>query len=270
MKKIMKKAAAVLMTAVLAAGMSACAAAPDVTVSGSTSGMAQEAKEAVTTFRVGILSFVDDPSLDSMVKSIEERLDALGKQNNVKFDFSYDNCNEDPETLNRIVADFDTNGIDLMIGVATPVAMTMQSIAQGRNIPVVFAAISDDEGGYLDTNDILNILFAYLPDEEEVGVLYEMGEDYSKAGVDAATDYLDSTGIDYETIGIETANMVNDILVNGTVPSSIPLLTFDENQAATVNKEICDMLGLDYETVKEIYETVGPNISELTSSGGFN
>lgn len=51
--------------------------------------------------------------------------------------------------LNQIIANFMADKVDLMIGVATPVAVAMQAATEGTDIPVVFAAVSDPVGAGL-------------------------------------------------------------------------------------------------------------------------
>ena len=42
----------------------------------------------------------------------------------------YDNCNADANVMNQIIANFAADNVDLMVGVATPVAMAMQSATE--------------------------------------------------------------------------------------------------------------------------------------------
>ena len=53
-------------------------------------------------------------------------------------------------------------------------------------------------------------------------------------------------GVDYANLGVETANMVADILLNGADPATLAVKTFD-NGTATINTEICTELGYDYD-----------------------
>ena len=59
-------------------------------------------------------------------------------------------------------------------------------------------------------------------------------------------------GVDYANLGVETANMVADILINGADPATLAVKTFD-NGTATINTEICAELGYDYDTVAEAF-----------------
>ena len=86
---------------------------------------------------------MDDASLNQIVDNIKTQLVAIGQEKGVTFEISYDNCNADSAVLNQIIANFIADKVDLMIGVATPVAVAMQAATEGTDIPVVFAAVSD-------------------------------------------------------------------------------------------------------------------------------
>lgn len=95
------------------------------------------------TYKIGICNYVDDASLNQIVDNIKNRLGEIGEEKNVEFKISYDNCNADANLMNQIIANFIADDVDLMVGVATPVAMAMQSATEDNQIPVVFAAVSD-------------------------------------------------------------------------------------------------------------------------------
>lgn len=138
------------------------------------------AENAEKTFTVGICNFVDDASLNQIVGNIKVQLDKIGKEKNVAFVVKYDNCNMDPNVMSQIIAGFTADKVDLMVGVATPVAMAMQAATEDSKIPVVFAAVSDPVSAelvssleapganitgtsdYLDTKAIFNLILATL------------------------------------------------------------------------------------------------------------
>ena len=154
-----------------------------------------------TVYKIGICNYVDDASLNQIVENIEAQLAALESEYNVTFEISYDNCNADANVLSQIVANFVADEVDLMIGVATPVAMTMQAATEGTDIPVVFAAVSDPlstglveslenpgsnvtgTSDALDTEAILNLMLLADPDLETVGLLYDVGQDASTTAI---------------------------------------------------------------------------------------
>lgn len=356
MKKTMKKITAAALSLTLALSLAACSGGNGSSASG---GGSSSGGESGTVYKVGICNYVDDASLNQIVDNIQTQLAALGEQYNVTFDISYDNCNRDATVLNQIIANFLSDDVDLMVGVATPVATAMQAATEDSQIPVVFSAVSDPvstgvvesleapganitgTSDYLDTNAIMDLIFAANPDTKKIGLLYDQGQDSSATPIAHAKEYLDSKGIqyvertgtttdevmlaaqalvsdgvdavftptdntimtaelaiyetfidagiphytgadsfalngaflgygvDYANLGVETANMVADILVNGADPATTPVKTFD-NGTATVNTETCAALGLDYDTIAETFAPLCTKVASITTAESFD
>ena len=166
-------------------------------------------------FKIGICNYVDDASLNQIVDNIQSRLKEIGEDKDVTFDVSYDNCNADANVMEQIISDFQADNVDLMVGVATPVAMRMQSATEGTDTPVVFSAVSDPVGSglvedldapganitgtsdYLDTASIMKLIQAVDPDVKKIGLLYDKSQDSSKVPVADAIAYCEENGIEY-------------------------------------------------------------------------
>lgn len=217
-KNMLSRVLTLALAALLALSLFACGKKSDDNSTGS-SGSA--------SYQVGICSYADDASLNQIVDNIESRLKAIGQEKGVTFEISYDNCNTDSAVLNQIIANFMADKVDLMIGVATPVAVAMQAATEGTDIPVVFAAVSDPVGAglvesleapganitgtsdYLDTDAILDLIFAANPDAKSIALLYDLGQDSSAAPIRNAKAYLDKRGVSYkEYNGTPTDNTV--------------------------------------------------------------
>lgn len=178
------------------------------------------------TVKVGICNYVDDASLNQIVENIQARLKEIGGEKGVAFDVSYDNCNADANLLTQIISNFIADDVDIMIGVATPVAMAMQAATEDNGIPVVFAAVSDPVGAglvesmeapgsnvtgtsdYLDTAAVMQLITAADPDVKNVALLYDIGQDSSTAAIAHAKEYLDANGIAY---GEYTGTTVDEV-----------------------------------------------------------
>ncbi len=178
------------------------------------------------TVKVGICNYVDDASLNQIVENIQARLKEIGDEEGVAFDVSYDNCNADANLLTQIISNFIADDVDIMIGVATPVAMAMQAATEDNGIPVVFAAVSDPVGAglvesmeapgsnvtgtsdYLDTAAVMQLISAADPDVKNIALLYDIGQDSSTAAIAHAKEYLDANGIAY---GEYTGTTVDEV-----------------------------------------------------------
>ena len=169
--------------------------------------------EKKADYTIGICNYVDDASLNQIVANIEARIAAVAAERGVTVQVKTDNCNADANVMNQIIANFIADRVDLMIGVATPVAMAMQTATEDNGIPVVFAAVSDPVSAglvasleapgsnitgtsdYLDTEAVLRLIFALDPDVKSVGLLYDIGQDASTTAIAAAKKALAAKGV---------------------------------------------------------------------------
>lgn len=331
-------------------------AASESSVSSEKSTASEESSGA--SYTIGICNYVDDASLNQIVENINARLAEIESEQGITINVKYDNCNADANVMNQIIANFAADNVDLMVGVATPVAMAMQSATEDSKTPVVFAAVSDPVGAglvasleepgsnvtgssdNLDTNSVMNLIFAQNPDAKKIGLLYDVGQDSSTAAIEHAKAYLDDKGVeyvertattaeevalaaqalvsdgvdavftptdntimkaelaiyetfadagiphytgadsfalngaflgygvDYANLGRETADMIASILTEGKDPATTPVITFD-NGTATVNTEICEKLGLDFDTISEAFAPYCTRVEEITTAESF-
>lgn len=335
---------------------SSSSAASESSVSSEKSTASEESSGA--SYTIGICNYVDDASLNQIVENINARLAEIESEQGITINVKYDNCNADANVMNQIIANFAADNVDLMVGVATPVAMAMQSATEDSKTPVVFAAVSDPVGAglvasleepgsnvtgssdNLDTNSVMNLIFAQNPDAKKIGLLYDVGQDSSTTAIEHAKAYLDDKGVeyvertattaeevalaaqalvsdgvdavftptdntimkaelaiyetfadagiphytgadsfalngaflgygvDYANLGRETADMIASILTEGKDPAATPVITFD-NGTATVNTEICEKLGLDFDTVSEAFAPYCTRVEEITTAESF-
>ena len=223
MKKSLKKLFAGALAAVSLLALAACGGSDSPKVTDT-----PDAVDDIKTYKIGLCNYVDDASLNQIVDNIRTRLDEIGEDKGVSFEILYDNCNADANVLSQIVANFQADSVDLMIGVATPVAIAMQTATEGTETPVVFSAVSDPlsaglvesleapganitgTSDYLDTASIMNLIFAQNPDADMIGLLYNVGQDSSTTPIAAAKAYLDDKGVAYKEY---TGTTVDEIIL---------------------------------------------------------
>ncbi len=237
-----KKTAALFMTAVMTAALVGCggagaqesadapqesdaaaqdgAEAADGADAGTADADAQESAEpaedaAGASYKVGIVQYVDDASLNQIEAAIEAELDAKAAELGVTFDYAdyVYNGQADATVLNQIATELVASEVDVIVPIATPVAMIMQNATADNQIPVVFSAVSDPVGAglaesmeapgsnitgtsdALDTEAIMDLMFAANPDIKKVGLLYSKSEDSSTQPVKDATAYCEAKGV---------------------------------------------------------------------------
>lgn len=170
-----------------------------------------------TVYKVGIVQYVDDASLNQIEKAIEAELDAKGAELGVTFDYADYTYNgqADSSTLNQIATDLVAEKVDVIIPIATPAAMIMQNATEDNQIPVVFSAVSDPVSAglvadlnapganitgtsdALDTTAVMKLITAANPDVKKIGLLYDKSQDSSKVPVADAIAFCEENGIDY-------------------------------------------------------------------------
>ena len=173
----------------------------------------EDTKAEGKTYKVGIVQFVDDASLNQIEAAIEAELDAKATELGVKFDYTLYNGQADGTTLNQIGAELVSKGVDLIVPIATPAVKIMQSATEDTEIPIVFSAVSDPVGAgivdsldapggritgtsdALNTKGLLDLMLAQNPDTKTVGLLYSKSEDSSKQPIEDAKAYLEGKGI---------------------------------------------------------------------------
>ena len=168
-------------------------------------------------YKVGILQFVDDASLNQIEAAIEAELDARSVEGEDTFVYEGNvyNGQADSTTLNQMTTQMIADEVDVIIPIATPAAQIVQAATEDNQLPVVFSAVSDPEGAglvesmeapganitgtsdALNTNAILDLMLTANPDIKSVGLLYSQSEDSSKQPIADAKAYLDEKGIAY-------------------------------------------------------------------------
>ena len=168
-----------------------------------------------SVYRIGICNYVDDASLYQIVQNITDELKVLSARDDVTIEIDYQNCNADANVLNQIIANFIADDVDLMVAVATPVALAMQSATEDNQIPVIFAAVSDPfaaglvdsleapgknisgTSDFLDTTAIMNLIVSLLGENAKVGLLYDLSQDSSLTSISDAKAFLKSHNLEF-------------------------------------------------------------------------
>lgn len=215
MKKVISLVLSVMMMLTMFAGCKASGtaetAAPTVAPTSSTAAeTAADTTPAAQEFNVAIVQQLDHASLDEIRTAIVAQLQALAEEKGVKVNIQEFNGQNDATVLNQIGAQVVGDGVDLIIPIATLAAQCMVTAADGTDIPIVYAAISDPEAAgltglsnvtgtsdALNTAFILDMMLAANPDIKTVGLLYSNSEANSATPIAEAKAYLKEKQIDF-------------------------------------------------------------------------
>ena len=217
----MKKFVAVLSAAAMMTSLAACGSTADTTSSAavSTESTAAEATTDAKSYKIAVVQQLDHASLDEIRTAVEAELDAKAAEKGITIEYKDFNGQNDATTLNQIGTQVVSDGYDAVIPIATLAAQCMATACESTKTPVIYAAISDPAAAdltdidyvtgtsdALNTQSIMDMMFAVQPDIQTVGLLYSNSEANSTTPIAEAKAYLDAKGIAY----VEKTGNTND------------------------------------------------------------
>ena len=275
----MKKLIAVMLSIVMILSLTACASSePAATEAPATQAGVQ------TEFTVAIVQQLDHSSLDEIREAIKAQLNALADPSNYTITIEEYNGQNDASMLNQIGTQVVSDGVDMIIPIATLAAQSMVTAADGTDIPIVYAAISDPEGAgltdiptvtgvsdALNTGFIMDMMFAADPAIQTVGLLYSNSEINSEAPIRDAKAYLDAKGIAYVE---KTGNTANEVIAAASdlVGRVDAVFTPTDNVVMATEAAVAELLneagiphytGADSFVLSGAFTTCGVNYTEL-------
>ena len=173
------------------------------------------------TYTVGIGQFAQHGSLDNCYQGFVEGLAEAGlvEGENLKIDLQ--NAQADMGIAQQIAAQFASAKVDMMVGIATPMAQACYNAAAGA-IPTIFTAVTDPvaagfasadgtaAGEVTGTSDALPIkaqletIRAMLPDAAKIGILYTTSEVNSISAIEIYKSLAGDYGFEIVESGIST------------------------------------------------------------------
>lgn len=264
----MKKVISVLLSLVMICVFTGCAASDD-----SSDG-----------FTVAVVQQMDHSSLDEIRTAITTQLNALAEEKGIAITIEEYNGQNDSSVLNQIGAQVVSDGVDMIIPIATTAAQCMVTAADGSNIPIVYAAISDPESvgltgmdtvtgtsDALNTAFILDMMLAAQPDVKTVGLLYSNSEANSATPIAQAKAYLEEKGIAYLE---KTGNTTDEIVsaASSLVGRVEAVFTPTDNTVMGAEGAVAEILngagiahytGADSFVLSGAFATCGVNYTEL-------
>ena len=178
--------------------------------------------EEAKTYKVAVIKQLDHASLDEIANAVAAELDQLAQTEGVKIEYEITSGQGDQTILKQLADQAIADGVDAIVPIATTAAQIAALSAEDAKTPVVYAAVSDPEtakltgidyvtgtSDALNTEFIMDMMFAQNPNVAKVGLLYSLNEPNSAKPIADAKAYLDAKGITY----IEQTANTNDEVV---------------------------------------------------------
>ena len=235
-------------------------------------------------YKIAIVQQLDHASLNEIRNAIEAELDAIAAEKGIQIEYKDFNGQNDTSILGQIGSQVVSDGYDMIIPIATLAAQYSVTAAEGKNIPIVYAAVSDPvEAGLtgfanvtgvsdaLNTPFILDMMLAINPDIQTVGLLYSNSEPNSVTPIKEAKEYLDAKGIAYIE---KTGNTADEVITaaSALVGRCEAVFTPTDNAIMNVAPSVAEILneggiphytGADSFVQAGSFTTCGVNYTEL-------
>ena len=287
----MKKFVAVMTAAAMLTSLSACGASASTASSAAESTASSAAADSTTgstanatTYKVAIVQQLDHASLDEIRTAIEAELDAKAAEKGITIEYKDFNGQNDATTLNQIGTQVVSDGYDAVIPIATLAAQCMATACESTKTPVIYAAISDPAAAdltdidyvtgtsdALNTQSIMDMIFAVQPEAKTIGLLYSNSEANSTTPIAEAKAYLDAKGIAY----VEKTGNTNDEIMTAanalvgqvdavfTPPDNVVMAAAAAVSETLTNAGIPFYTGADSFVTAGAFATCGVNYTEL-------
>ena len=172
-------------------------------------------------YRIGIGQFAQHGSLDNCYTGFVEGLAEAGLVEGENLTIDPQNAQADMGITQQIAAQFAAEKVDMMVGIATPMAQACYNAADGA-IPTIFTAVTDPvaagfvkedgtaAGEVTGTSDALPVeaqlkmIRAMLPDATKIGILYTTSEVNSISAIAEYKALAPAYGFEIVESGIST------------------------------------------------------------------
>ena len=251
----MKKTLAILMTALMLLGLTACSSAPEATTEPAATAEQTEQTgapaEEKQSYTVGICQLVQHPALDAATQGFK---DVLTEQLGDSVTIEEGNASNDIPTCATIVNGFVSSEVDLIMANATPALQA--AVAATNTIPIlgtsvteygVALSISDFTGtvggNVSGTSDLAPLdqqaamVKELFPDAKTVGILYCSGEANSVYQANVVKECLEADGLTVNIFTFADSNDVSTVTTSAVAESDVLYIPTD-NTAASCTEAI--------------------------------
>lgn len=160
---------------------------------------------------VAITQIVEHPALDAAHEGVKDELAERGYNDGDNLQLMHESAQSNSAIASQIARKFVGENADVIVAIATPSAQTVAAAA--RNIPVVFAAVTDPVGAKLvkgteasggnitGVSDMvpiekhLDMLQRIMPDAKRIGTVYNPGEANAVSLVELLEERMEARGL---------------------------------------------------------------------------
>ena len=200
--------------------------------------------------KIGVIQLADHPSLNATYAGMKEVLDE--KYGEDGYELTYQNALGDNANLMLMAQKLVDDGSDLIYAIATSAAQTAMSVTEGKEIPVIYNAVTDPISAGLQGEWIagvsdmapidkqLNLIKEILPEVKSIGILYNTGEDNSLIQIEMVTDKALEIGLDVISVGVSSPSDI-ETAASQLVKKVDALFNITDNMVVSATSQVVNV-----------------------------
>lgn len=203
------------------------------------------------TYKIGLIQYVEHPSLDTIREAFMSRLEEWG-YDETKVSVDYQNAGGDNANINSICQKFVGDKVDMIVAIATPAAQVAVSATEGTDIKVLFAAVNNPqadlgittpdapEGNVTGTSDqipvksTIDLALQVNPNLKTFGLLYNSGESNSVASAEEAKAYCAEKEIEVVEGTVSNTSEIQQVATDLCTKADAIFTSTDNSVAASL------------------------------------
>ncbi len=253
MKKTMNTLVMVTIASIMLAGCSGNSA--DSTQAAARTAVLESPASTSQSYTIGIGQFAAHGSLDNCREGFLQGLAEEGIVEGQNLTVLYENSQADGAIASQIVTNFASQKVDLICGIATPMAQSAYGVGKKYDIPVIYTAVTDPVAAELADADgtplgeitgtsdklpvtkQLEMIRTLLPEAKTIGIMYTTSEVNSLSAIEEYKAAAPDFGFEIVEAGISTTadvplaadSLLSKVdcvtnLTDNTVVASLPVI----------------------------------------------
>ncbi|HHX36790.1 MAG TPA: ABC transporter substrate-binding protein [Clostridiaceae bacterium] len=233
--------------------------------------------EDVKSARIGVIQFMEHPSLDQAYNGFVDYLAENGYVEGENLEIDFQNAQGEQANCQTIAGQFSTAGYDVILAIATPAAQAVANVI--TDTPILVTAVTDLESTQLvDSNeapggnvsgtsdmtpiyDQIELIQKLFPDVKELGIIYSSGEPNSELQVEGAIDAAAKLGMNVTDVTISSTNEIQQ--VTESIIANVEAIYLPSDNAIASSMPTVAKVALDHNV------PIIPAVEAMCAEGGI-
>lgn len=227
--------------------------------------------------KIGVIQFMEHPSLDQAYKGFVEGLKKHGYEEGKNLKIDFQNAQGEQANCQTIAGQFKTAGYDLILAIATPAAQAVANVI--TDTPILVTAVTDlvstqlvqsnevPGGNVSGTSDMtpidnqIKLIKDLFPNAKNLGIVYSSGEANSELQVKMAKEAAEKLGMTVKEATISSTNEIQQ--VTESIISDVDAIYLPSDNAIASSMPTIAKVAIDHKI------PIIPAVEAMCAEGGL-